>query len=293
MFETIKRHSTNTDAVTQAQSMLSALGFAITVDGKFGRKTEEIVVSFQANHELVADGIIGSKTWQKLIYLSNDILRQNTSRFLSEQNLQQAAESLNIEVAAIKAVNEVESRGEGFLNDQPVILFERHVFWKRLKGVGIDPRPLQAGNEDILSTQWGGYIGGVAEYGRMTRAQMINSAAALESASWGLFQIMGYHWKALGYDDVKDFVVRMQHSEADHLEAFVRFLKANRLERYLRLAEGQDSLQLSNFTHFARRYNGPMYERNHYHTKMMKAYRRYKKQQPEPQEQVLETALAA
>ena len=115
MFETIKRHSTNTDAVTQAQSMLSALGFVITVDGKFGSKTEAIVISFQANNDLVADGIIGSKTWQKLIQLSDEILQQNTRRFLSEEDLLQAAEVLDIEVAAIKAVNEVESRGEGFL----------------------------------------------------------------------------------------------------------------------------------------------------------------------------------
>lgn len=293
MFETIKRHSTNTDAVTQAQSMLSALGFAITVDGKFGSRTEAIVISFQANNALVADGIIGSKTWQKLISLSNEILQQNTRRFLSEADLQRAADSLNIEIAAIKAVNEVESRGEGFLNGQPVILFERHVFWKRLRGAGIDPRPFQAGNEDILSTQWGGYIGGVAEYERMARAQMIDSASALESASWGLFQIMGYHWETLGYRDVKDFVGKMQRSEADHLEAFVRFLKANRLDRFLRRDAGQESLQLRNFTDFARGYNGRSFERNHYHTKMMKAYRRYKRQQPAILEEVLEPALAA
>lgn len=293
MFETIKRHSTNTDAVTQAQSMLSALGFAITVDGKFGSRTEAIVVSFQANNGLVADGIIGSKTWQKLIQLSDEILHQNTSRFLSEADLQRAARALNIEVAAIKAVNEVESRGEGFLNGQPVILFERHVFWRRLRGTGIDPRPFQAGNEDILSNQRGGYIGGVAEYERMARAQMIDSACALESASWGLFQIMGYHWETLGYRDVKDFVAKMQHGEANHLEAFVRFVKANRLDRFLRRDAGQESLQLSNFTDFARGYNGRGFARNQYHTKMMKAYRRYKRQQPAAQEVILEPALAA
>ncbi|MGB0845843.1 MAG: N-acetylmuramidase domain-containing protein [Thiolinea sp.] len=279
MFETIKRHSTNSDAVTQAQTMLNALGFATTVDGKFGSQTEAVVTSFQASNGLVADGIIGSKTWQKLVLLAGHIIKQDANRFLSEEDLVQAAQQLNIEVAAIKAVNEVESRGEGFLNGQPVILFERHVFWRRLEAFGIDPKPLQAGNEDILSTKTGGYRGGIAEHNRLARAQIIHPRAALESASWGLFQIMGYHWKNLKYADINEFVTKAKHNEAEHLEAFTRYLKWSRGDRFLRLKRGEDSLSLSNFEKFAKNYNGPMYWKNQYHTKMMKAYRRYKKQE--------------
>ena len=54
---------------------------------------------------------------------------------LSEQNFKDAAASLNCEIAVIKAVTEVESRGNGFLpDDQPVILFERHIFSRYTKG---------------------------------------------------------------------------------------------------------------------------------------------------------------
>ena len=49
---------------------------------------------------------------------------------LRESDLIAAADRLDVPLASIKAVNEVESSGRGFLADgRPVILFERHVFW--------------------------------------------------------------------------------------------------------------------------------------------------------------------
>lgn len=277
MFTTIKKHSTNTQAVTNAQTMLNAAGFPVTVDGDFGTKTETAVIAFQQAHGLVADGKIGSKTWRVLSLQAGHVIEAMTQRFLSEQDLVNAAMQLDIEVAAIKAVNEVESRGRGFLNDHPVILFERHVFWKRLQAYGIDPQKYQAGNENILQPRFGGYLGGVREVGRLEQAKAIHPQAAMESASWGLFQIMGYHWKGLNYVGIEDFVSRMDINEAAQLDAFVRFMKANHLHRKLQLAAGQDALTLDNFTQFARRYNGPAFERNRYHTKMLTAYKKYRR----------------
>lgn len=280
MFTTIKKHSTNTQAVTNAQTMLNAAGFPVTVDGNFGAKTASAVIAFQQANNLVADGKIGNKTWHVLSLQAGHVIEDMASRFLSEQDLVNAATQLNIEVAAIKAVNDVESRGRGFLNDHPVILFERHVFWKRLQAYGIDPREHQIGNEDILQAKYGGYLGGVREVHRLNRAKAIHPQAAMESASWGLFQIMGYHWKGLGYAGIDDFVTRMETDEAAQLNAFVRFMKVNHLHRKLQLEAGQTALTLDNFTRFARRYNGPAYERNRYHSKMLKAYMTYRQHAP-------------
>ncbi|MBJ6611385.1 MAG: N-acetylmuramidase family protein [Candidatus Thiothrix moscowensis] len=280
MFSQIKKQSENTQAVTQAQALLLASGYAVMVDGNFGDKTEAAVKQFQLDNNLVADGIIGEKTWQVLLIKANAKQAVVTSRFLSEQDLLKAAGKLGIEVAAIKAVNEVESRGSGFLHDFPVILFERHIFWKRLQAWGIDPAPLAADNENILGQKWDRqyYFGGVKEIGRLEQAKAIHVQAALESASWGAFQIMGFHWKKLGYANVEEFVARMMSCEAEHLEAFSRYIATFGCIRGLRLPAGQEALTLDNFRQFAHCYNGPSYEQNKYHSKMFSAYLRYRKQ---------------
>lgn len=54
-------------AVYTAQELLSRHGIAIKVDSLFGSATHNAVVQFQRNASLVADGIVGPKTWQKLV----------------------------------------------------------------------------------------------------------------------------------------------------------------------------------------------------------------------------------
>lgn len=278
MLVTIKKNTQNTQAAILAQSMLVAAGYHVKVDGDFGDKTEEMVLHFQSGQHLVVDGIIGEKTWNVLFMSANSYLTVSANRYLGEQDLVHAANRLGIQLAAVKAVNEVESRGSGFRGDHPVILFERHVFWRRLEAYGVNPSSYATDNEDILNKKSGGYKGGTKEVKRLERAMEIHPKAALESASWGLFQIMGFHWKSLGYVSIESFVAKMKENEANQLEAFVRFLKKNKLDRILMLKNGKKTLVLDDFRNFARRYNGSAYEKNHYHTKLQKAYRKYLKQ---------------
>jgi hypothetical protein len=277
---TIKRNSKNFEAVILLEAMLQQLKYKVTIHAIFDRSLEKVVEQFQLANNLVADGIVGPKTWQVLYLRSNDYLKVSTKRFIQEIDLINAATELKIEVAAVKAVNEVESRGMGFVNDFPVILFERHIFWRRLKKYGLNPRTLVTShNKDILSQKPGGYTSSANEIKRLNRAQKIHKAAALESASWGLFQIMGYHWKGLKYPSIEDFVKRMKSGEVAHLEAFVRYIKINHLASKLQLKSGKERLALSDFAAFARRYNGANYTKNRYHTKMLSAYKRYRKQE--------------
>lgn len=171
--------------------------------------------------------------------------------------IQKAADDIGCDVAAIKAVIDVESRG-GFLSDsRPKILFERHVFSKRT-----DSRFDQS-HPDISSRTPGGYKGGAAEYDRLGQAIALDRTAALESASWGAFQIMGYHHASLGMPDVEDFCRGMCNSEDDHLAAFVRFVELNNLD---------DELCRRDWAGFARGYNGPGFLKNRYDTKLAAAY---------------------
>jgi hypothetical protein len=178
---------------------------------------------------------------------------------MSEADIVTAARAIDCEVAAVKAVIDVESRG-GFLADgRPKILFERHLF-SRFTDRKFDKPP----NDDIANSSPGGYKGGAAEYARLHRAIALDRTAALKAASWGAFQILGSNFAAAGYANVEDFCRAMCQSEGQQLNAFVAFVRSNKLA---------DELQRHDWAGFARGYNGPNYKINHYDDKLADAYR--------------------
>lgn len=246
--------------VTQLQEALQRVGEKLSVDGIYGTGTERAVHRFQKRVGLVADGIAGEKTTAALEgYAFPESLQQ--------KDLDEAAQQLECDVLAIMAVSEVESRGRGFFsNARPVILFERHWMRRRLKHYGLDYRTAAANSPDIVNGRAGGYKGGVAEYDRLERARAIDDTSALESASWGAYQIMGFHWRTLGYPSVQHMVGEMEKGEPQHLEAFVRFIKADdRLHR---------AIQQKAWLDFALIYNGR--GQKGYDHKMENAYNRLK-----------------
>jgi hypothetical protein len=205
----------------------------------------------------------------KFMVLFPEHFKQLTKRFLSQADIDKVAKDLEVEPAAINAVREVEAGGTGFQGERPKILFEGHVFYRQLKKHGIDPAQHLAGNEDILYSKWNESTRKyykLDQYARLKKARKINAAAAMESASWGLFQIMGYHWQPLGYKSARKFVKKMRKNEGEHLQAFAAYLKANDLVKPLR---EQD------WAKFALGYNGSGYKENQYDTKLASAYKRY------------------
>lgn len=184
-------------------------------------------------------------------------------------NYSEAAKLLGVEEAAVKAVASVESNGDGFIKDAtgamvPKILFERHIMFKRLRDfTPIKSKDMAAKYPDIVNESSGGYKGGLAEWERLDRAIKIDRVSALESASWGSFQIMGFHWKALGFNSVQE-LVNKAYTEEGQLDLFVRFVKADK-----RLIK---ALREKDWTTFARIFNGPAYQKNLYDKKMASAY---------------------
>ncbi|MBU9369626.1 DUF3380 domain-containing protein [Burkholderia multivorans] len=261
MYKTLRLGDRGAD-VAYLQRQLVAAGARIDADAIYGSATRGAVVAFQASHGLVADGIAGPKTWATLAAGRRD------PRHLTDADLQRAADRLKVDLAAVRAVNEVESRGAGFLPDgRPVILFERHIMYRQLAAAGLDADALAAKYPGVVNPKPGGYAGGTAEYARLATASQISAACALEAASWGGFQIMGFHWNLLGYPDVFSFVEAMKVSEAAHLEAFVRFILADKAL----LA----ALRGKKWAKFAELYNGRDYADHLYDVKLERAFARY------------------
>ncbi|PAX59803.1 peptidoglycan-binding domain-containing protein [Brunnivagina elsteri] len=70
---TVLKEGSKGAEVTKLQENLKKLNFySGIVDGIFGAKTKEAVINFQKSQQLVADGIVGEKTWSKLNAIISD-----------------------------------------------------------------------------------------------------------------------------------------------------------------------------------------------------------------------------
>ena len=102
--KTIRYRSTG-EEVFILEDMLSKLGYDVIVNEYFGVDTDTAIKDFQLKNSLIVDGIVGIKSWSKLFALQQQLFDHN-DKFLSEQDLIDLATELDIELAAIKAVNE-------------------------------------------------------------------------------------------------------------------------------------------------------------------------------------------
>lgn len=182
---------------------------------------------------------------------------------LTEADYVAAARKLGCTVPAIKAVAEVESRGAGFLSTgEPKILFEAHIFDRLTAGKYRHSHP------NLSSRNWDRklYSTPLGEHKRLAEAATLNREAAMQSASWGRFQVMGFNWELVGRESIQDFINAQYRSEGEHLADFCGYVKARNLA---------DELQRLDWAGFAQGYNGPSYAANAYDTKMAAAYRKW------------------
>lgn len=180
---------------------------------------------------------------------------------LNEADFVSAAAALQCAVAAIKAVCAVEAPRGGFNPDgTPVTLFEGHKFYAFTNGKFAVQAP------DLCYPTWTRQFYGKTwqvEKDRLERACQLDRDAALKSASWGKFQIMGFNHHLVGFVTVQAFVNAMYESESAQLQAFVRFVQTTGLAPALRRQD---------WAGFARGFNGPGYSANDYDSKLAQAY---------------------
>lgn len=190
---------------------------------------------------------------------------------LTNEQIKDLANKHGIEYAGLKAVVEVEASGKGFIGDVPKILYEPHIMYRLLtkKNYITIRNNLMKAHPNLCYPRWGTYKYGAEsiQHKRLEIASQFNRDTALESCSWGLGQVMGFHWKSLGYESLQAFINDMYESEAKQLEAMIRFIKVNGLLL---------ALKNKDWVKFARGYNGSGYAKNKYHIKLANAYAKYK-----------------
>lgn len=179
------------------------------------------------------------------------------------------ADRLGSEVAAVKAMDSVESSGQAWWDvggeRLPAIRHEAHHFSARTD----PPHRYDESNPDISSPVWDMSLAAGTEEGAWAqhrKAMALDPVAAIESASWGRFQVMGFNWARLAYASAQDFADSMM-TEDGQVEAFVRYIEADpALTRALQRKDWRTVAALYNGSGAVDEYSG----------KLERAYARFK-----------------
>lgn len=211
---------------------------------------------------LVVDGEAGPATRNAII----ETFRNTNAPAATFDEINKVAYRLGASPRQLRAFAKVESSGGGW-DDTGLLkcLWERHYLWRRIKlalPLISDPKPggyTIDDDHDGICDSWEKLADAACRFG---------FSIAAECASFGRFQIMGAHWKALGYIGVGDFVWRLSRDELAHYVAFARYIEVNGLKPALRAVSSDPAACKA----IALAYNGKRALEAGYHMKIARAF---------------------
>lgn len=218
----------------------------------------------------VEEPVIGHAANGDTIHLA--VAPENRHGRLTEEDYEEVARELGIDVPTIKAVTEIEAgkSHEGFWAEgKPLINFDLAMFRRMAARNKVNVGRYYKSHPVVFArpnaVRYGSQL--AAQQARLDAALDIHRLSAIQGTFWGMFQIGGFNWKKCGAQSAEDFVERMTRSERDQLELFANFVRNTGLLKHL---------ESRNWSAFAAGYNGPGYARRGYHTRLASAYARYK-----------------
>lgn len=190
--------------------------------------------------------------------------------FTSQQRneIHRQSRLIGLEPEILEAFCNVEAAATVFTvvdgKQMPLIRWEGHYFYRLV------PKSLQqkALDQRLASPKVGGIPNPTTQVGRyalLAKAKLLSTVAAISSTSWGIGQVMGEHWKNLGYPSAQEFEAAVCSGFKGQLEAMVRFLKWSGIIPHLKRKDWSAA---------ARIYNGKLYAKNKYDVKLAKEYAR-------------------
>ena len=194
---------------------------------------------------------------------------RGAAKRLDDIDLPKIGREIGVGEDEIHAILDVETVGTGFdILGRPKMLFEPHVFYKRLNLKGFTSLLRPAIEVGLAYPKWGTEPYPKDSYPRLKEAMRLDAKTALESASWGLGQVMGFNFPLAGYSGVEAMVIDFMADEENQLQGMISFIKAAGLDRALRS---------HNWARFAEGYNGAGFRRNGYDKKLKAAFERWQK----------------
>ena len=92
----------------------------------------------------------------------------------------------------------------------------------------------------------------------------------LMATSFGIAQIMGWHYPEIGYDTIEDMVNDYKAGDVRQIYSFFNFINIYRSGKFLKILANASGGK--NFRKIAKYYNGAGYRKNKYHIKLKTYY---------------------
>jgi hypothetical protein len=150
--------------------------------------------------------------------------------------------------------------------NRPAIRFEGHYFFRYLKTKPDQDKAVELG----LANPRAGAVKNPnsyrARYDLFNRAAAIDMEAAIKSTSWGWGQVMGAHFRLLGFESARR-LLDAASSLRGQSELVAGFLRSKRLIADLNALPNRAAA-----TRFAAAYNGPRHARNKYVPRLIDAF---------------------
>ena len=191
---------------------------------------------------------------------------------INDNDYEIAAKELGIEKEVLMAIAKQESKGSSFQAvKQATILFERHKMYRLLIKKGNTKASVDAlsiKHPSIVNKNSGGY-NDMTSYDKLKTAKSIDYDCAVQSCSWGKFQVMGFHYANL-YSSPRELEKAMNMCELQQFKYFVLYLKKT---------NGMvDALKNKNWEGIATLYNGSKWKEKNpeYANNVKKYYNQFK-----------------
>lgn len=172
---------------------------------------------------------------------------------IKEEEYKKLSDEFGIPVINIKKVVKVESGGQGFAKDTGKIIIQFEPTWFKRKSPYTPSGKWSLNKVEKQTAEWVAF----------NDAFLKDAKAAMESTSVGLMQVMGFHWKLLGFKSVDELWDYAKKSEYNQLRLGLLFIKSN-LKMYNALKAGVWNI-------FAYYYNGEEYKKFNYAERLEKA----------------------
>ena len=170
---------------------------------------------------------------------------------INDNDYATTAKELGIEKEVLMAIASQESKHASFKAvKQATILFERHKMYRLLIKKGNTKASVDALSKkypSIVNEDSGGH-NDMTSYEKLKIAKSIDYDCAIQSCSWGKFQVMGFNYANL-YSSPRELEKAMNMCELQQFKYFVSYLKNT--------SGMVDALKNKNWERIATLYNGP------------------------------------